>query len=482
MANTLQVSFGIDFGTTKSSASFYIKDDKRLIHCGESDNKPLSSAVTINKITGETVVGETAIAAKMAWKDQAEYIHSIKMKMDQNWSINVAGREWHVEDIASKIFDSLKQIIESDTEYLFPLRNAVVAIPVGFSADKRRKIRLAAKNAGIKIDSFISEPTAAFFANYEELKNAETIAVFDWGGGTLDICVLKHDNGKIEELASKCIAMAGDDIDLKLAKTIHKIVAPRVKFEDVPEVDRVKLIKRVEVTKCELASDDEAFVMLPRYMNLKNGIFEKLKYGYFSSLIEPEIKRAIACLEETIEESQLNYANIDKFLFVGGSCNLRPLQEMLFEKFGEDFAEKVCLPDEMDWNVSEGAAILASKKGCYYSNQSVGIIMSDGNYFELLPKNKNVSNWNKVVHFGITDQSREARFVFSGSPDIDKSPDRCKVFEVTAKGFLQEQIVLKAEIDNDLVFRVSAQSTYSPKDIQEVWWQYSNLKYYYKLW
>ena len=107
---------------------------------------------------------------------------------------------------------------EAMSQYNYDIDSAIVAIPVGFSPEKREKIRQAARKAGIEIKTFISEPTAAFFANYKELKNAETVAVFDWGGGTLDVCVLRNDHGKVAELASKSLALAGDNIDEKLAK------------------------------------------------------------------------------------------------------------------------------------------------------------------------------------------------------------------------------------------------------------------------
>lgn len=480
MSNNLKISFGIDFGTTKSGVAFYIHDNGKLVRCGDLDGAPLTSSVAINRSTGEVVVGSAAKTKRIEWGEQASYIHSVKMNMDnKNWYIEVCGVKKYVEDIASEVFLALKR--EAMSQYNYDIDSAIVAIPVGFSPEKREKIRQAARKAGIEIKTFISEPTAAFFANYKELKNAETVAVFDWGGGTLDFCVLRNDHGKVAELASKSLALAGDNIDEKLAKMIHKNVVPDIRFEDIPEIDRIHILDRAERTKCLFLSKNEAQCRVPRYISDDITVSEFIKYGTFSALIEPEIKEALNCLKETIEESKLNFTNIDKILLVGGSCNLRPLQEILVKEYGKELAEKIFFPDEPEWCVAEGAAILADKGGRYYTNQSVGVILADGNYFEILPKDTPIAQWKNEVRFAVTDQSAEARFIFSGSADIDKISERYNLFRVEACGFLLEQIVLNAMIDNDLIFRVSAYSTFKKAIKYENWWKYSNLKYYYKI-
>lgn len=344
MSNNLKISFGIDFGTTKSGVAFYIHDNGKLVRCGDLDGAPLTSSVAINRSTGEVVVGSAAKTKRIEWGEQASYIHSVKMNMDnKNWYIEVCGVKKYVEDIASEVFLALKR--EAMSQYNYDIDSAIVAIPVGFSPEKREKIRQAARKAGIEIKTFISEPTAAFFANYKELKNAETVAVFDWGGGTLDVCVLRNDHGKVAELASKSLALAGDNIDEKLAKMIHKNVVPDIRFEDIPEIDRIHILDRAERTKCLFLSKNEAQCRVPRYISDDITVSEFIKYGTFSALIEPEIKEALNCLKETIEESKLNFTNIDKILLVGGSCNLRPLQEILVKEYGKELAEKIFFPD-----------------------------------------------------------------------------------------------------------------------------------------
>ena len=185
---------------------------------------------------------------------------------------------------------------------------------------------------------------------------------------------------------------------------------------------------------------------------------------------------AMDCLKKAIDQSGVGLANIDRIVLVGGSSNLRPL----LERMDSVYSDKLFFPDETMWNVGQGAARLSMTPGSYYSNQSVGIILSDNSYFELLPKDTSIYGWRKECHFGIVDTNKEARFVFGGSPDIEESSERFRSLEVPSYRFLQEQLIVQALVDSDLVFRVIAGSTMRPKEFRRVW-EYPQLKCYYKL-
>lgn len=163
-------------------------------------------------------------------------------------------------------------------------------------------------------------------------------------------------------------------------------------------------------------------------------------------------------------------------MLVGGSSNLKPL----IDRMDKEYGEKLYFPEETMWNVGEGAARLNMTPGYYYSNQSIGIVLSDNSYFELLGKDTPLDKWSKECHFGIVDSNKEARFVFGGSVDIEESPERFKVLNIPAYKFLQEQIVLNASVDKDMVFHVVAGSTMRTIDYNRVW-DYFQLKCYYKL-
>lgn len=479
MEITLNNFFGIDFGTTRSATVGYMVLDHKpeCFFYGDEEGRPIPSVVAIDKVSGEVYTGRAAWDKKMELSESCEYISSVKSILDSDYSMQIAGKYWTPVDVAAELFKTLKANVHerTDTE----LSVATVAIPVGFSAVKRAKLREAAKLAGINIHSFISEPTAAFFANYEELRSSSIVAVFDWGGGTLDVSILQHASGKVCELATAGRSIAGDFIDNKIAQRIHAKIARKkgieMAFADMPSNAQDIMRVRAERAKRALGDDDTATISINNY-GVYGACRETLDYDWFTDIVDPEVDMALKCLQEAIDQSGVGLANIDRIVLVGGSSNLRPLIEKMDKKYGD----KLFFPEETMWNVGQGAARLSMTPGTYFSNQSVGIMLSDNSYFELLPPDTELNNWSKTCHFGIVDTNKEARFIFGGSPDIDASSERYKVLEIPAYRFLQEQIVLQAIVDQDMVFKILAGSTMRTKEYRRVW-EYTQLKCYYKL-
>ena len=479
MATGLKYYFGIDFGTTNSATVGYVVMDEKpeMVKYGDEEGRPIPSVVAIDRTTGNVFTGRDAWDKKMELSESCEYIPSVKTILDTEQVKTIAGREWTAVDVASEVFKQLKANVKNRTG--IDMEEATVAIPVGFSASKRAKLREAAEKAGIRVRSFISEPTAAFFANYNELNSSSIVAVFDWGGGTLDVSVLQHINGKVYELATVGKDVAGDYIDSKIAKRIHAKIARKkgieIAFEDMPSSAQDMMRVRAERAKRMLGDDDTATISINNY-----GAFgacrETLEYDWFADIVDPEVTMAMGCLEEAIHQSGVGLANIDRIVMVGGSSNLRPLLEKMDEKYGD----KLFFPEETMWNVAQGAAMLAMTPGDFYSSQSIGIVLSDDAYYEILKPDTPVQGWEHTCHFGIVDSSKEARFVFGGSPDIEASPERFKTLSVPAYRFLQEQIVLKATIDPNMVFTVIAGSNMQPSEFRRLW-EYTQLKCYYKL-
>ena len=479
MGMNLNNFFGIDFGTTSSATVGYMVMDhnpEEFLY-GDDEGRPIPSVVAIDKKTGEIFTGREAWDKKMELSESCEYISSVKTVLDQETIYSIAGKEWTPVDIAAELFKALKKSVEDRTGT--DMTAATVAIPIGFSPEKREKLRAAAKKAGIIISSFISEPTAAFFANYDELRSSSIVAVFDWGGGTLDVSILQNANGRISELATAGSNIAGDYIDNKIAQRIHAKIARKkgieIAFADMPASAQDMMRVRSERAKRALGDDDTATISINNY-GPYGACREILDYDWFADIVEPEVTMATECLKKAIDQSGVGLANIDRIVLVGGSSNLRPLLERLDSIYGD----KLFFPEETMWNVGQGAARLAMTPGSYYANQSVGIILSDNSFFELLAPDTALDKWSMECHFGIVDTNKEARFIFGGSPDIDESKERFRALAVPTYRFLQEQIVLRAMVDEDLVFKVIAGSTMRPSEFRRVW-EYSQLKCYYKL-
>jgi molecular chaperone DnaK len=478
-SSEIKYYFGIDFGTTNVAAVCLVSlgDELDEIKYQDSEGRPFPAVVAIDKNTSVVYSGREARDNYFELSKSCEYISSVKTILDDpDWEKEIQGKFWYPVDIAAEIFKSIKNLArEKEVE----LNRAVVSIPIGFNAKKRQVLREAAKLAGIHIDNLISEPTAAYFANNAELKGSSNIVIFDWGGGTLDVSVLQNENGKISELSSSGISKAGDFIDERIAREIHKKIIRKkdikTSFEEMPPESTGILRIRSERAKRSLSEDDIATISINNY-GIYGACRETLDYDFFSVIIDPIIEEAINCLDKTIIESGIPIGNIDRIVMVGGSSNLRPLQERLDSKYGD----KLYFPEETMWNVAQGAAWLAKYSGDYYTNQTIGLLLSDGSIFPLLQPDIKLKDTEQACHLGLVDTNQAVRLIFSGTPDIDNSSDKYKIIPLPAYKFLEEQIVLTSKVDENLVFVVKAKSNNQTEDFSR-YWEYTRLKCYFML-
>ena len=166
MDNSLKYCFGIDFGTTNSATVGYaiMGDSSEQILYGDDEQRPIPSVVAIDKNTGEVFTGREAWERRLELAQSCEYISSIKSLLGTPWEKVIAGKVWNPEKVAAEVFKCLQRNVVARTGVT--MNQAVIAIPIGFAGENRSLIRNAAAMAGIEIRSFISEPTAAFFAIY----------------------------------------------------------------------------------------------------------------------------------------------------------------------------------------------------------------------------------------------------------------------------------------------------------------------------
>ena len=477
----MEYYFGVDFGTTNSALVCYALEGKRrqAIRCDDGTDRPIPSTVAIDR-EGKIFVGRAAWQNKMRLRDTCRYFHSIKTILDSDDEFEVAGKMWTPVDIASEVFSHLRRLARKTVGV--DMTEAFLSIPIGFSAQKRIKLRQAAAKAGIDVKSFVSEPTAAFAANYDELKSASTVAIFDWGGGTLDVSIIGHSGGNLFEIATAGMSLAGDDLDRKLAEKIHDKLARKKKisiaFADMPSGDQDTMLVKAEEAKREFTFSDDAQIMFNRYGEL-GACREMLGYDWFEEIIKPEVSSAIDCFERTIQQSGVGLANVDRIVMIGGSSNLRPLIEQMERRYGE----KLFFPEETMWSVGQGTARLSLNAGDYYSNQSLGLILSDGSYYELLKRGAAIKGWSCECNFGVVDTTEQARFVFASREGFDGSKllnADYMTLSVPNYQFLQEQIVLRCGIDDDLIFKATAASNMRGSQYARTW-DYDRLKCYYRL-
>lgn len=472
--------FGIDFGTTNSAACSFTGLDRDTIVpiCyGDDEQRPFPSVVAINKSTGEIITGRDAKTRKNELIGEYEYFSSIKSIIDTHKTWKIAGKSWTPEDIAAEIFKALKKRAESGSSTT--LDEAVVAVPNGFSADKKKCLRKAAKKAGIKVKMFISEPTAAFCSNYNELKAFENVAVFDWGGGTLDVTILKVEDGNVFELAASGMQFAGDDIDRKIAQKMHaRFMRSKnlsVSFDDLDPITKDRLLSQCERAKCDFEDEDVVSISVMKYGEF-GPVRDSIDYDHFSMLLEDDINNAMLCLEDALKKAGLNKVSLDCILCVGGSSKLRPLKERLYSTYGEDL---VYYPDKVMWDIAKGAAISSSRSSTFCSNQEIGLLLSNGELFPLLREGQPLPCKEFEMNFAIVDNEKYAKFVVTDNKHEQKRTFTQTILHKT-RGFMGEHFILKGYVDQDFIFKLAIRSSAAYEE-KFIVWKYNDLKVYYKI-
>ncbi len=466
--------YGIDFGTTNTAM---VKIDRALKdlnaepeYYGDSHGEPFPSIFGIDN--EKEITGRNAWEKRRQLSENANIITSIKKYLGENRNITIGNRTYTPVEITTKILENLKKQNNIDNKNI----EAVFSIPVGFNRIKRQDLRKAAKKANINIKSFVKESTSALFMYYEKVKRYDNILVFDWGGGTLDISLLRNLQGKIEELAVNSMEFAGDDIDLKIAKMIHKKLAREkglnIAFEEMEPKYQDLLIVQAEEAKKELSFDDLANITMIKYGEFK-AVNESINISLFSSLLENEIEKAIENINNTITEGGITKKELDCIIMIGGSSKIRPLQQEIRRKFSES---ELIFPDNSEWKCAEGAALLSVDPGVYRLNHDIGVILSDNSFFPLYKKNQAATNKKRYYEFGLTEDTNQARLIFAKkneNENIILDYESINVF-----GFLDEKIKLEAFIDENLIFNVLINSSKKSED-NKISWNYDRLNFYY---
>lgn len=366
---------GIDLGTTNSVVSFMEGGVAKVIPNQEGANTT-PSVVAFTK-DGQRLVG--AIAKRQAITNPENTIASVKrfigkkhseLKTDElklvpykiiqskngDAAVEIAGKEIAPQEISAAVLQKLKQAAEA---YLGEtVTEAVITVPAYFNDAQRQATKDAGKIAGLDVKRIINEPTSAALAYGLDKKHNETIAVFDFGGGTFDVSILEVGDGLTEVKSTNGDTMlGGDNIDERLIQHFASEFKKEYGIDlhnDKMALQRLK--EAAEKAKIELSSTTETEINLPYITADASGPkhfvtkisrtkFENLCQDIFQNLFEP-CKKALA-------DAGIPTSKIDEVILVGGSTRIPKVQQMVKEFFGKE-PNKSVNPDEV---VSIGAAI-----------------------------------------------------------------------------------------------------------------------------
>jgi molecular chaperone DnaK len=452
-------SFGIDFGTTNSAAVKLIAHGEPQKY-GDEAGAPFPSIVAIDRATGEAFAGRNVWEGREKFTESGNYIvvQSVKslLAKDEVWTTEEG--PWTPTDVASFVLKQLS--LRAETLGLEPIRKATITIPVDFSSRSRQALRKAAEQAGIEVSTFITESTAAFIRYLPQLHHCRYVAVFDWGGGTLDVSILEIRDKTVSELSIEVMEIAGDEIDGDLAKTIHaRVMESRGEsqpFDSMLPADRDNLRTKCERAKCELSTADEFDVLLASYSG--KPLHFTVRRDWFESLIGVHVELAIEVLVRAIQKAGLSFEAVDRILVIGGSSKLRLLRSKL--RNDPRLSASLQFSTDAEWDVAAGAAILEQSPGSYEIAESIGVVLSDNSFYEIVQSGERVHSSPRRVRLCLVEDARQANIVLAkrGLNSRSAAIETFLSFGIDTLGFNLEALELSYMVTRDLVFRTWAES------------------------
>jgi molecular chaperone DnaK len=367
---------GIDLGTTNSVVAV-MEGGEPVVITNPEGSRITPSVVAFTK-SGERLVGQ--VAKRQAVTNPENTVFSIKrfmgrkhdevseeMKMvpytviragNGDVRVKAGDKEYSPPEISAMILQKLKQAAE---EYLGqPVSAAVITVPAYFNDAQRQATKDAGQIAGLDVRRIVNEPTAAALAYGLDKKKDETIAVYDFGGGTFDISILEVGEGVVEVKATNGDThLGGDNLDQRV---IDWIIAEFKKQEGIDlGRDRMalqRLKEAAEKAKMELSTVMETDINLPFITADQTGpkhLQLKLTRAKFEQLVDDLLQKTVGPTKQALSDAGVDPSKIDEVVLVGGSTRIPRVQAIVKELFGKE-PHKGVNPDEV---VAVGAAIQA---------------------------------------------------------------------------------------------------------------------------
>ena len=368
---------GIDLGTTNSCVAVMEGGEPKVI-ANEEGARTTPSIVGFSK-SGERLVGQ--VAKRQAITNPENTIFSIKRFMGRRFNevtdemkmvpfkvvqqgdhvgVVAQGKEYTPPEVSAMILQKLKKSAEA---YLGgTVTEAVITVPAYFNDAQRQATKDAGKIAGLDVKRIVNEPTAAALAYGLDKKKDETIAVYDFGGGTFDISILEVGEGVIEVKSTNGDThLGGDNLDQRI---VDWLIAEFKQENGLDltskgnEMALQRLKDAAEKAKIELSSTVETEINLPFITADASGpkhLVRKLTRAKLEQLVEDLIERSVDPCKKCLADAGITTDKIDEVVLVGGQTRMPKIQELVKKLFGRE-PHRGVNPDEV---VAVGAAVQA---------------------------------------------------------------------------------------------------------------------------
>lgn len=365
---------GIDLGTSTSIASVYRRGKPEVLDI--FGQKVIPSVVNYGA-ESEPLIGLQA--KRRALIDPDNTVTSIKRHMgDADFQREINGKAIRPEEVSALILEYLKNGAQEREDLGGTLRYAVVTIPANFNNNQREATLEAGRLAGLEVLRLIEEPVAAAVAYGFGHERDQTIMVYDLGGGTFDVCILKVDASSNSDSSFAVLGKAGipklggDDFD----EVLMNMMVANIVGQGGPDILDMKkdqgvskkklraalqiLKEKAEEAKIELSDAEVAAVDVPNLIKNENGqefhLSMEINRASFEEGVKPLVERSADCIRQALEEAKLTFDDIDRIILVGGSTRAPIIRKLITEMFGKEPYGDI----DPATAVSQGAAILGA--------------------------------------------------------------------------------------------------------------------------
>ncbi len=384
---------GIDLGTTNSLVA-YVRDGVPVVIRDDAGDALVPSIVSVGD-AGTIFVGREA--QRRLLTAPTTTVYSVKRFMGRGIDdvredasqlpftvsgeaggvvrIGIAGRQFTPPEISAFMLRELKRRAEDhfrdQGEFDFEVDRAVITVPAYFNDAQRTATRDAGKLAGLEVLRIVNEPTAASLAYGLDKRNRGTIAVYDLGGGTFDISILKVEDGVFQVLATNGdTRLGGDDIDALLTGQVLQAISGSVSPTPTDEsgasnrgpvahggsAEVIQAIRKAVIqAKWDLSELDEAEIRVEPMAGLPDGYRRRLTRVEFEGIIRPLVERTLDPCRQALSDAGLEARDIDEAVLVGGSTRIPLVRRRVEELFARPPHSELN-PDEV---VALGAAVQA---------------------------------------------------------------------------------------------------------------------------
>ena len=353
-------AIGIDFGTSNSLVSYFNENEKVQIISDKNGHKITPSIISLDQdgnilIGNEAKNGQNIISSikRIIGKKLEEIENKEQLPFEiitENDLVKVKFGQQYLAatEIAAKIIHKLKIIAQN--YFKEEITEAVITVPAYFNEKSKSEIKKAAKIAGLNVLRLINEPTAAALAYGLDNQSHGIFLVYDLGGGTFDISILKLTNGVFRVLGvSGDSDLGGDDFD----KLIYNQIISDLKLENLKRNEKLKLIEIAKKIKEEFLTSEKITKNIT--ISGKEQQFS-LNINEFKKLSANLVNKTLSLTTNLIKELKLSQSEIDGIILVGGSTKLPLIFQKLSEIYGQEKIFTNLNPDEI---VAMGAAIQA---------------------------------------------------------------------------------------------------------------------------